>query len=250
MIREHTMDQLHIQHNENITELEMMLTRNRNSSVTQQIRSETIITTQKTPDILKSAIEILISVSIHTFIMAVFEIYFYFEYIIVIEKEMFMDKILQYTQQVNREITNMDPNKKEIIYLLFPKNDAQLIIDYLYNEYKKSLEAQHKLLEILLIRAYKMLSVITSILVLLLMIGVYKYKTVIKWKHITVENILMFIFLGVFEYLFFINIILHYTPVTDAEIKYTVMKELLMPFTNRNTTHSHYFLTHNMQISP
>jgi hypothetical protein len=61
-----------------------------------------------------------------------------------------------------------------------------------------------------------------------------------KWKHILIENVLMFVCLGIFEFIFFINIILHYSPITDAEIKYTIAKQLLEPFlgkydTNTNT---------------
>lgn len=178
----------------------------------------------------KSILEILISVAIHTFIMAVFEIYFYFEYIVVIEKQLFMDKIHTYTNEANQYITSS--TRQEVILLLFPQENTKWVLASLYKDYQKSLHDQRQLLEILLIRSYKMLAVITTILVCLLSAGIYKYKEKIKWKHIMAENILMFLCLGIFEYMFFINIILHYTPVTDEEIKYTVVKELVQPFLN------------------
>ena len=178
----------------------------------------------------KSILEILISVAIHTFIMAVFEIYFYFEYIVVIEKQLFMDKIHTYTNEANQYITSS--TRQDVVLLLFPEENTKLVLASLYKDYQKSLHDQRQLLEILLVRSYKMLAVITTILVCLLSAGIYKYKEKIKWKHIMAENVLMFLCLGIFEYMFFINIILHYTPVTDEEIKYTVVKELVQPFLN------------------
>jgi hypothetical protein len=184
----------------------------------------------------KSTFEILISVAIHTFIMAVFEIYFYFQYIIVIEKQLFMDKIYTYTNEIN-QYSDSSSTKQDLIFIFFPRQDAKKILTSLYNDYQRSLYEQRQLLEMLLIRSYKMLAVITTILVFLLSCGIYKYKEKIKWKHIMIENILMFLCLGIFEYMFFIHIILHYTPVTDEEIKYSVVKELLRPFSN-TTTHT------------
>ena len=243
MIRENTMDELKKMNNET----EMILITPHSSQKSSLQPNSLTPTSSK---INKTTLEILISVCIHTFIMAVFEIYFYFEYIIVIEKEMFMDKIMEYTYEANKYIENMDPQKKEALIILFPKKNAQQIVTYLYNDYQNSLYNQKQLLNALLIKSYKMLAVITSILLLLLSGGLYQYKNEIKWKHIIIENVLMFLCLGVFEYLFFMNIIMYYSPVTDEEIKYTIVKELLKPFMNTsistplllNTFHPSYSL--------
>ena len=187
----------------------------------------------------KSILEILISISIHTFIMAVFEIYFYFEFIIVIEKKMFMDKINQYTLEFNHYyITHVSSDEQRVLLLLFPSGSQQYLLQTLYSDYQRSLHNQQVLLDSLLLKAYKMLIVITSILILFLTIGIYYYKDSLKWKHIIIENIFMFLCLGIFEYLFFINIILHYSPVTDEEIKYTIVKQMLEPiYSNRTYIH-------------
>lgn len=245
MIRQNTMDELKKMTNE----IEMIINTPNSSIVTKSFYNENTSPNNTNTNIVnspsnkppssskinKTILEILISVCIHTFIMAVFEIYFYFEYIIVIEKQMFMDKIMQYTHDANKYIENMDPQKKEVIIVLFPQKNTQQIITYLYNDYQTSLHNQHELLEELLVKSYKMLAVITSILLLFLSIGLYQYKKEIKWKHIMIENVLMFTCLGIFEYLFFMNIIMYYSPVTDEEIKYTIVKELLNPFMNRTT---------------
>ena len=248
MIRQNTMDEL----KKMTTDIELIM-KSPNSSVetntnTNENANTNVITntnvntnviaspSNKSNKIKKTTLEILISVCIHTFIMAVFEIYFYFEYIIVIEKKMFMDKISQYTHSANLYIQNLDPHEKEALIILFPKKNTQQLITYLYNDYQISLHNQQHLLEKLLVKSYKMLAVITSILLLFLSVGLYQYKKEIKWKHIMIENVLMFTCLGIFEYLFFMNIIMYYSPVTDEEIKYTIVKELVSPFMNTTTT--------------
>ena len=79
-----------------------------------------------------------------------------------------------------------------------------------------------------------MLIIITSILILLLTVGIYYGKN-IHWRKILVDNILMFVSLGIFEYIFFMNIIMKYSPVTDAEIKYEIAKNMFGPFIQNNT---------------
>lgn len=70
-----------------------MLSRNTNSTTQQDIINETIINDSgKIIDYKKTITEICIAVSLHTVIMASFEIYFYFQYIIIIEKELFYKK--------------------------------------------------------------------------------------------------------------------------------------------------------------
>ena len=40
----------------------------------------------------------------------------------------------------------------------------------------------------------------------------------------------MLLLLGLFEYLFFINIIMNYNPISDAEIKYMMVKGMVNYF--------------------
>ena len=63
--------------------------------------------------------------------------------------------------------------------------------------------------------------IIGFILLVLFGFGLINRK-IVKWKWIFIENLLMFLFLGIFEYLFFTNVILHYNPITDDEIKYFI----------------------------
>ena len=191
-------------------------------------------------------IEMLISVSLHIFIMAIFEVYFYFNYVVIIEKKMFLEKIYQYTDEFSIFYNkNSNNNNRAILMLLFPKKETTLFVGELYNEYRNAQHEQDKLLNELLLKSYKIIVIITSILIVCLTTGLYNYRYKLKWKKIFAENILMFVCLGVFEYIFFMNIMMRYSPITDAEIKYIIVKELTNPFisnsSNVYSSHSIHF---------
>lgn len=180
-------------------------------------------------------VETCISISVHTFIMAVFEIYFYFDYIIIIEQKLFMDKIEKYTIELGDYYAERINTKEHMLLkTIFQKKEIYDLLQVLYEDYKDSLKQQKKLLNSLLLQSYKMVIVITSILIVFFTIGIH-YKKNIHWKKIFIDNFLMFVCLGIFEYIFFMNIVLKYSPVTDAEIKYKIVKNILEPFITNNT---------------
>jgi len=181
-------------------------------------------------------IEMLISVSLHIFIMAIFEVYFYFNYVVIIEKKMFLEKIYQYTDEFLIFYNNNNNNNRAILMLLFPKKETTLFVTELYKEYKNAQHEQNKLLNELLLKSYKIIVIITSILIVCLTTGLYNYRYRLKWKKIFAENILMFLCLGVFEYIFFMNVMMKYSPITDAEIKYIITKELTSPFISNSSS--------------
>jgi hypothetical protein len=180
--------------------------------------------------------EKLVSISLHVFIMVFFEIYFYFQFIIKIEKKMFMDKILNYTKQLLKLYeNNVQPEYNMVIMNLFPRDKTNILLKILYEQYKNELEKQQELLNDLLIKSYKMLAIVSSILFIFVVNGYYNYNNKIKWKWIVFENMMMFLCLGIFEYLFLIFVILKYSPITDAEIEYVVAKKLLYPLMSNST---------------
>ena len=82
-------------------------------------------------------------------------------------------------------------------------------------------EQLKKILYNLLVYACKICGIIGLILIILFCYG-FANRKIIKFKWICIENILMFVLLGIFEYLFFTNVIIKYNPVTDDEIKYFI----------------------------
>ncbi len=165
-----------------------------------------------------------ISIFLHVFIMVVFEIYFYFNYIVIIEKNEFLNKIDDYIKQIESNIF-LSPEQKHIIKTMFDENSNNQLLNYLYKQYIQSINSQKKLLYHLLIKACGMAGIIGSILSILLIFGIFN-KNKIKWNWILIENLIMFILLGIFEYLFFTNIIMHYNPITNDEVKYRALHDI------------------------
>lgn len=167
----------------------------------------------------------LISVILHIFIMVVFEIYFYFNFVVDIEKEQFLDKIQEYIDELVNNI-NLDTVSIEIIKKIFSSKYDNTFMDSLYDLYIESLEQQKKILYQLMTKSCVIAGIIGLALLGFVLFGMWK-KIKIKWNWIWIENILMFTLLGIFEYWFFMNVILNYNPITDAEIKYYIADQII-----------------------
>ena len=168
----------------------------------------------------------LLSILLHIFIMIIFEIYFYFNFVVVIEKNEFEKKINSYLIEIEYSDVYLSHTQKTLIKFMFQKqNLINSLMNVLYNQYIQSLEEQKKLLHKLLIFACGIGGIVGCVLLILFGFAL-SYRKKIKWNWIWIENVLMFVFLGIFEYLFFTNVILHYNPITDAEIKYYVVSNL------------------------
>jgi hypothetical protein len=167
----------------------------------------------------------LLSIFLHIFIMVIFEIYFYFNYVVQIERNEFLKKINSYLNAIESNANFNKIQKQTIKYIIESQNYGSSFINYLYEQYIQSLQEQKNILQKLLILASKMAGTIGLILLILFGFGLANRKK-IKWNWILFENFFMFILLGIFEYLFFTNIILHYNPITDSEIKYLIANNL------------------------
>lgn len=169
-----------------------------------------------------------ISILLHIFIMVIFEIYFYFNFVVSIEKQQFLDKIQQYINEFEHNL-NLNEMQKELIRQFFKLNYSETFLENLYMLYIESLNAQKKLLHHLMVKTCGVAGIIGIVLIGLIVYGLwYKYK--IKWRWIWVENLLMFLLLGIFEYWFFMNVILNYNPITDDEIKYYIANQFVNYF--------------------
>jgi len=168
-------------------------------------------------------LEKFISISLHIFIMIVFEIYFYFNYVIIIEKNLFIKKINKYLENFND--LNLNENEKSILYNLISNNE-NILIDTLYNNYLESKEENNNMIEKLIYKSGFYASIVGFCFFIFLIIGIL-YRKNIKWKWVIWENIMMLLFLGLFEYYFFFNIVLKYNPINDDELKYLIVKGFL-----------------------
>ncbi len=185
--------------------------------------------TYKTPNLKckiqrNDFIEILnkcLSISIHVFIMSVFEIYFYFHYVVVIEKEKFLEQIIKYTSKINSQLESKPVYRK--IYTMYLSTQSE---NALYENYVSSIAEQNRKMHDLLYLSCKMSGIIGVFVLFFFFLNAI-YCRHLKWKTIIIENVVMFASLGVFEYMFFTNVVLCYNPITDAELQYIVYTQFI-----------------------
>ena len=160
-----------------------------------------------------------LSICAHILIMVIFEIYFFFGFIVDIENKKFIGKIESYFTHLEPiEINNVE---SQVIKQLISRDYQKNIIENLHENYIISKEEQKHILNVLFIRSCKMAGSLGVIFFILILISLYNRKH-IEWTTIIIENIIMFCFLGIFEYYFFINVIMKYEPVTNEEIQYKI----------------------------
>lgn len=156
-----------------------------------------------------------LTINLHITIMIIFELYFYFSIVILIEREKFLKKINTIFETTNPLQLNYIQEK--LVSQIIIENNA--ISDKLYQQYIYSNEVQKQLLEHLLYKSIGM-SIMSSIPTFIFTLNAIYHRKIIEWYWIIIENLLMFLLLGIFEYLFFINIVLKYDPITNDELKY------------------------------
>lgn len=159
----------------------------------------------------------LISVFFHIFLMSVFEIFFYFFFIVEIEKELFLDKLMTYNEQIkDNYYANVSPEHQLAITQLINNAFDETMMTEIKQNYDADMQKQKQLFNVLLNKAIILSSIVGTIFFLTVIYG----RKDIKVNWVLFENILLFFFLGLYEYIFFNMIILKYTPITDGEIQY------------------------------
>jgi len=160
----------------------------------------------------------------HISLMSVFEILFYFFFIIKIERKLFLEKIINYNKEI-KDFFYSHSNQEQLLLInnIITNNYNSSLITNLRNNYYNDLALQREIFNKLLHKAIYISLGITGIFLLFLLLTFRRLK--LKW--ILFENILLFLLLGMYEYLFFNLIILHYSPVSDGEIKYLFVCNLL-----------------------
>lgn len=169
----------------------------------------------------------LISVFFHIFLMSIFEIFFYFFFIVNIEKELFLEKLMIYNEKIYQKYNdNVSPEEdiiiSNIIYNLF---NEKMLKD-LKDNYDEDMYQQKILFKMLLNKAIILSTIIGTTFITTIIYG----RKEIKINWVLFENILLFLFLGLYEYIFFNIIILKYNPITDGEIQYLFVCNIVSIF--------------------
>jgi hypothetical protein len=174
----------------------------------------------------------LIAITLHIFFLSIFETYFFFKYVSVMEKNAFLDKLDWYVENVQFIYTNdLTQSEQDALnnqvhnYIDMHPN----FIDNMHNKYQyddeKNKENEHDLI----IYSWWLSGFIGAIHLVFLILGLIHYKK-IEWKWLMFENLMMIALLAFFEYYFFINVIIDYDPISTAEINYNIMCDFLKGF--------------------
>lgn len=169
----------------------------------------------------------LISIFFHIFLMSIFEILFYFFFIVDMEKQLLLEKITSYNDNFKEQYNdNIDPEQHYMLSEIMKEMFDDNLLNTLKTNYNNDLYQQHKLYKILIKRAFIISSFLGFIFLSILFYG----RKEIKIKWVLFENIFLFLFLGLYEYIFFNMIILKYNPITDGEIQYIFVCDLISNF--------------------
>ena len=178
-------------------------------------------------------INYLMSIFLHVVLMIIFEIYFYFNYVIVIEKEIFTQKINAYFN----DLVGYNHNKYSpfLLNLLLDETDIHALDHQLYERYVIATQQQQALLAQLFYQSCRIAATFAIVFLSLFALGILHFRQ-IKWKWIVLENIIMLGLLGCFEYIFFTTIILKYNPISDQEVQYLIVHRM-SEYLGSNATH-------------
>ena len=141
----------------------------------------------------------------HIYILITFEILFYFYYIVKIERKEIIDVLNSFTNQFKQYIL-LPPQQKNI--LIQKSNDICNVInkDY-YNR------INHELF----INSLNIIIIGTTIILILFGIYLYLFRNIKKTFKIIFSSLFFIAIVGIFEYLFFKNIVLNYHIIDNNE---------------------------------
>lgn len=197
-----------------ISERSILNIRNKNKNYLNIIRCLRKI---KNSNLYKTIVTSGIVVSSHLLLLSIFEPIFYFSYVINIESNAMLSELdgyINYAVNIyNKEFS------EELKYQIYTKlnllyNTYDYIIDQnIVESKKKNLKIEEKLK---ITAAYYSLSI--GLILLLLILCSLPIFNKIKWKIIILENMMMILIFGLYEYLFFKNVVMKYDPVTDEDL--------------------------------
>jgi len=162
---------------------------------------------------------------IHLFLISMFELVFFFNYITKYEDKALIDVFNSLTNSVTNMCSNLNNQTKVIINDIFNifVNTTNINQDAL-NAYDYRNMINHKLL----INAILYFVGIAFINILLFTINKIYYKRKINYRDILLDNIIMIIILGIYEYIFFSNIIFKYITISPEELTKNEINNFLL----------------------
>ena len=157
---------------------------------------------------------------LHILLLSICETILFFSYISNIESEALMNKISQFLKMINNEILNY-----EFVSFSYDINNNDLM-DYennLHNNYNEE-DKDRKDNNNTLLNKSCICSIVIFCTFIIYYISLYTTSVIRKYKisiyKIIIEHLILMLFIGIFEYWFFNNIIMKYISITNGELIY------------------------------
>jgi hypothetical protein len=166
----------------------------------------------------------LILFSIHLFLISIFELIFFYNYVTKYEDNAIVNifsDIVDSSTQSCKLLNNTD--KLIINYLLniiLNETEIKGASDYNYNIRKNYNQQQ-------LIIAIMYFIILFFINISILLLNYYYYKKKINYKGIIIDNLIMITFLGFYELLFFSTIVFKYQTISSQELTYNIYDKVI-----------------------
>lgn len=143
---------------------------------------------------------------VHIYLIIVFEILFYFNYIVLIEKKEILKILDKFSTYINYILLNLN-----IIISDNYISNLRLVC----NELNIHLTSKNNY--DLKIKAYRIIWILSIIYICFTILHLLIYKSFIKLVKNTFKSIIFILFIGLFEIYFFTNIIVHYVSMTNNQ---------------------------------
>ena len=160
----------------------------------------------------------------HLFLIAMFELIFFFNFVTKYEDKALVDVFNQMTNQATSICSTLNQNDKTLIddFLSIFFNTTKINQDA-NNSY--NIRANYN--NTLLIKAFYYFLFVSGINVILILLNFVWFRRKINYKTIIIDNLVMITFLGLFEYLFFSTIIFNYQTISPNELNRQISNTII-----------------------
>jgi uncharacterized membrane protein YqhA len=164
----------------------------------------------------------LISITVHISLISVFENIFFWQFISKSEDTALQTTIDSFLQSTLSQCYMWPQNATQFIKALFDLfvNETQIAIDA-----SQALQARNQINYTLFIQSW-MYYVGLVLFVALQAVIVHCNKYKIKWKEVAMDNILLVVLLGMYEYTFFKTIAMQYINISLPELENHIVNQL------------------------
>jgi hypothetical protein len=158
----------------------------------------------------------------HLLLISIFELIFFFSLVVNYEKYGIMNLIQEYLNSFSTVCDSLNPSEKEYFTYFVNLFLNETIIDTEAQiSHSERIAFDNKLL---LQGVYYCIGIL-SINIIFIVINKY-FRLKIKFRSVIVDNIIMIIILGIYEYIFFKTIVLQYRDVTSKELDGDIVGKL------------------------